>query len=173
VTPRRIAAYVLDVSGLFVVLAPLTFGLARILYPGGPSDPQLSVVILLGFSVPTWAYFTLSDSSTTGATLGKKVLGIRVTACDAVVILPFHRALARTAAKLLPWELAHIFGFTLVDRIPEGLRSGGLFASNLLALIYLAVLFASSGRRTLHDFVASTEVVPARGGPPRHRPPTA
>lgn len=162
-TLRRIGAYLLDIAALFIVLAPLTFGVASLFYPRGPGPSQLSIAILLGFSIPAWAYFTFSDASQSGATLGKRILGIAVRTREGTAALPFLRALARTAIKLLPWELAHLFAFTFAERLPEASRALGLIASNVLAASYLALLGANAGRRTLHDFVAATEVRSARG----------
>jgi RDD family protein len=71
----------------------------------------------LNFSVPTWMYFVLSDSSARGATVGKSLLGLRVTRVNDGSV-GMARALGRTAIKLMPWETTHLsaFAFSADDR---------------------------------------------------------
>ena len=79
---RRAGAYVLDVVLLFLVLFPVGQLLHFAMGWQPPSSPwELGVWLasVLNFSVPTWTYFVLSDSSTRGATVGKSLLGLRVT----------------------------------------------------------------------------------------------
>jgi uncharacterized RDD family membrane protein YckC len=110
---RRAGAYVLDVVLLFLVLFPvgqlLRFAIG---WPRASSPTGLGVWLAsaLNFSVPTWTYFVLSESSARGAAVGKSWLG----QCVARVkdgSVGRARALGRTTVKLLPWETTHLSAF--------------------------------------------------------------
>ena len=79
---RRAGAYVLDVVLLFLVLFPvgqlLRFAIGW-QPPSSPTGLGVWLASALNFSLPTWTYFVLSDSSARGATVGKSLLGLRVT----------------------------------------------------------------------------------------------
>ncbi|HSU16349.1 RDD family protein [Longimicrobium sp.] len=164
VLARRVLAYCADVSLLFAVLGPLSFAAAGALDVDAWTGPEVWLAAVLVFSIPTWTYFTVSDASRGGATLGKRLLAVRV-AGDGGGRVPPSRALARTAVKLLPWEMVHLFGF-LLSPVPgemSPLQTAGLAAANLLALAYLAATIRTRGERAPHDRVARTHVerVPA------------
>ncbi len=152
---RRAAAFGLDCLLLFVILGPLTFALQYAFVDGPPSGRQLWVCLVMGFSVPAWAYFIVSDRSRRGATVGKRVFGVRVTT-QAGDYLSVSRAVGRTALKLLPWELVHLSAFAL--SAVTTVQVVGLTASNLLGLTYLVSALVTGGRRSVHDYAASTQV---------------
>ncbi|MBL38506.1 MAG: hypothetical protein CMP07_08860 [Xanthomonadales bacterium] len=155
---RRVLAFMTDILILFAVLGTLGFLIQQAIGYVPTTGPEIWRVLLLNFSIPVWLYFWLSDASARGGTLGKRIFRIRVAA-DGKALGP-ARALARTAIKLLPWELAHLSAFALSSDL-ESLsivQSVGLVASNLLMLVYLWMAFASRGRRSVHDLVASTRV---------------
>jgi uncharacterized RDD family membrane protein YckC len=78
---RRIAAYVVDILLLFAVLAPVGQVILWLLGTMPPqTGPAIGRVILWNFSLPAWLYFILGDQSTSGATLGKRLLRIRASA---------------------------------------------------------------------------------------------
>ena len=158
-TLRRILAYVLDILLLFVVLAPLAILFESMLELRPETGFQIWIAIVVSFSVPVWTYFILSDTSQTGATLGKRIMNVAVRRSDGTSRLTFDRALARTALKLLPWELAHIFGFALVDVLGEQIQAWGLVLANLLTAAYLIICIATGGEKSLHDHVVDTSVV--------------
>jgi len=157
---KRIAAYLIDIVLLFVVLAPLALLVERALGITPQSTFEVWIAAVMSFSIPAWLYFMLSDHSAAGATVGKRLLRLRVTT-DGHGAVSLPRALARTALKLLPWELAHIFGFALAGVVGPGVQNAGLIAANLLVVVYLAVLLLYRGRRSVHDLVVKTQVVPA------------
>jgi uncharacterized RDD family membrane protein YckC len=163
---RRAAAYLLDVVLLFVVLAPLAF---LVQYATGvtPTTPAGTWRLqLLEFSLPAWCYFASSDSSARGATVGKRLFGLRVvTAADHRLTL--GHAVRRTAIKLLPWELAHLSAFALGERFDAltGLQVVGLAVANLLALAWLLAAFVSGGRSSVHDRWLATTVRESAPGP--------
>lgn len=114
---------------------------------------------ILSFSIPVWAYFTLSDASESGASIGKRIMGVHVSSSAHHSKLSLGRALARTALKLLPWELAHVFGFAVADSVGEGMRAAGLIGANVLTLLYFVVFVVTGGRRSIHDLIVGTRVL--------------
>lgn len=165
---RRIAAYLLDILLLFAVLAPLGQVILRLLGRTPSSSPEIALTILWNFSLPVWLYFAAGDCSAGGATLGKRLLRIQVRT-ERGEQVRLGRALARTAVKLLPWELTHISAFALsADLTALGpLQVAGIALANLLALSYLVVAIATGGRRSVHDYLAATAVraAPAADAP--------
>jgi uncharacterized RDD family membrane protein YckC len=158
---RRAAAYFLDIVLLFLVLAPAG-QLARFVvgWPtASPTGLEVWLAAVLNFSVPTWTYFVLSDSSASGATVGKRLLRLRVVRVTGER-LGMARALARTAVKVLPWEMAHFSVFALSAGAADfGLwQVMGLSIANGLAVGYFVVAACTRGRRSVHDYVAATEV---------------
>ncbi len=155
---RRSAAYLLDILILFIVLAPFAYLIESVLGLRPQTSGQVWIAAVLSFSVPVWLYFTLSDASQLGATIGKRIVGVRVIALGDSQTITYSHALARTALKLLPWELAHVFGFALADRVGDIVRSLGLVAANLLVVLYVVVMVIHAGRRSIHDLIAGTQV---------------
>ena len=159
---RRIAAYLLDMLILFGVVAPAGQLILWLLDAAPPrTGPVIARVILWNFSLPAWLYFILGDQSASGATLGKRLLKIQVRDLSGER-LSIGRALARTAVKLLPWELVHVSAFALSADLSQfsPMQIAGLAAANLLTVVYLGVAVATRGRRSVHDYVAGTLVRP-------------
>lgn len=114
----------------------------------------------MSFFIPALLYFVLCDRSVSGATVGKRLLRLRVTA-DAHGAVSLPHALARTMLKLLPWELWYIFYLALESLVGRDVQNAGMIAANVLVVVYLAVLLLYRGRRSVHDLVVKTQVVPA------------
>jgi uncharacterized RDD family membrane protein YckC len=158
---RRAGAYVVDIVLLFLVLFPVgqLVRLAVGWSPASPTGQEVWLVSALNFSLPTWFYFVLSDSSAHGATIGKRLLGLHITRIIGGRV-SMARALARTAVKLLPWEIAHLSAFAL-STDPAGFEFRqvlGLTVANGLTVVYFVVAAGTRGRRSVHDYVAATEV---------------
>jgi len=146
------AAYAIDVALLFAVLAPLAF-VGQWLTGHVPDSPHAAwSVQLLHFSLPAWTYFFAADRSARGATLGKRWLGLRVAAAA--------RARARTALKLLPWELTHLSGFALGEEfgVLTPTQVVGLVLANVLAAAWLLLAAFSRGACSAHDRICGTRV---------------
>jgi uncharacterized RDD family membrane protein YckC len=160
---RRTVAFGLDCAILFVLLAPITFAVHRWLNPGAAAGPELYRALLLGFSLPAWSYFVLSDCSRRGATLGKHLMHIRVRTLKGSRP-SLLRAITRSAAKLAPWELAHLSAFALSSDAARlaPVQIVGLTFANFLWLSYFVAAILSRGCRSLHDYLASTVVRYAR-----------
>lgn len=156
---RRVLAYVLDIALLFLVLGPTGWLIQRALGLAPSTGFQIWLTLLLNFSLPAWSYFAVADASRTGATLGKRWLGLRASRLDGGR-MGRRQALYRTAAKLLPWELVHIAAFALGTRAGDFsmVQVIGLSVANAMMLGYLVCAAFTRGRRSVHDFVAGTVV---------------
>lgn len=76
--------------------------------PSQPSNPWVAQGIgFLAMTLPVVLYFTLCECSRWQATLGKRILALRVTDIDGQR-LPLRCALLRNAIKFAPWEAGHI-----------------------------------------------------------------
>lgn len=135
-TARRSAAFLADWIILFCILAPVGILIGR--FSGAPqpqTGPEVWHMILLTFSAPAWLYFIVSDRSTRGATLGKRVFKLRVAGTTEERV-SLGRAVVRTVIKLLPWELTHLFVFGLSKEL-------GQF--DQIQSVGLAVVYAANG----------------------------
>lgn len=110
---RRLAAYGVDsvVILLYLMLAvpALVYG-ASWPWPDAPWRTQL--LSLLCITLPVAMYFALNEASGRGATLGKRLLGLRVSDMRGGR-LPLGRSLLRSALKFAPWELAHTASYRI------------------------------------------------------------
>lgn len=158
---RRSGAYLFDIALLFLILAPAGL-LVRVAldWPAPSTGPGVWFASWLNFSAPSWAYFAMSDRSSSGKTVGKRVLGLRTVPLDGGR-LGSGRALGRTAVKLLPWEAAHFSAFALSTDLSQFsmAQAVGLAVSNGLAVTYWLTAAWTRGRRSVHDFAAGTEVM--------------
>jgi uncharacterized RDD family membrane protein YckC len=112
-------------------------------------------------TLPVVLYLALSEASQAQATLGKRVLSLRVTATDSRRPT-LARSLVRSALKFAPWELAHAAiwhtpGQPFVSPPAPRNVAGHLIALGLAAW-YAASLFVGDGR-TPYDRVAGTLVL--------------
>ena len=157
-TVLRAAAYGTDVMLLLAVLVPLTFVLQPLLHADPNSGRAMWNGVLMCYSIPTWIYFALGDLSRTGATLGKRLWGIRVHSVRRNSV-SLADAVNRTAIKLLPLELTHLV-FLFADRTDSDHQANAFVVTlaNLLAFIYLVVCTQTQGQRSVHDLVAGTAV---------------
>ena len=156
---RRLAAYAIDITLLAVVLIPVAFGIQQVFGYRPDTGVGVWLASLVEISLPSWAYFTLSDASSGGATFGKRLLGLRASFVDGGRI-GLWPALARTAIKLIPWELTHLTFFALSPQLGTftGLQLGLLWVVYGLFALYLIVALRQRGERSLHELVVGTAV---------------
>ncbi len=161
---RRLVAFALDWIVLFAALV-LPQALIGLLWDGWPllhvDNGRLAWSwVVLTVSLPSWVYFTLGDSSARGATVGKRALRLAVRDAATGGALPRSRGLARTAVKLLPWELTHVMIF-LPSPIGDTLtpfKTAMIVVANGLMLAWLLVPLARPDRRAVHDLAAGSVV---------------
>ena len=160
-------AYLIDCCFVFVIFAitqllifaPVrsVFGITDNWFKSGLNTQLYTIVTI---SIPVWLYFSILESSSWRATIGKRILGIHVVDSISQSQIRFPYSLLRTVIKLLPWELAHL-GNNLPEPIwyakEPGLRIGFVF-SGLLMTGYVVVLCVNSRRQCIHDMLAQTLV---------------
>ena len=118
------------------------------------------LIVFAVLTVPVTVWFAGWEASASGATPGKRLLGLRVltTGGDR---LAWPRSLLRTALKLtLPWELAHTAVWNML--VWPGNRAAAvdmllLGVANAVIVVDVVLLFVGS-RRALHDRIAGTFV---------------
>ncbi len=110
VARRRALAFLADWT-VIAVWGGALFGLVMVATAGRPqppSSPWLGQILgFLTMTVPTLLYFAVFESSRFEATLGKRLLGLRV--CDLHgQRLRFGSAILRNGLKFVPWEAGHL-----------------------------------------------------------------
>lgn len=117
----------------------------------------------LALTLPVILYFAISEASRRGATIGKRLMGLRVSTTDGRRVT-LARSLARSALKFAPWEIAHTAIWQVPGRLfvaePGPWNLAGYCLGLLLAASYVATLFHGR-RRTPYDRVSGTTVVRA------------
>lgn len=158
---RRMAAYIADICILATGVMATQLGL-QAATNGFPfnqfkTGQQIEAWILATVSLPSWLYFILQERSHAQATLGKRLLGLRVTDLQGKRI-GLGRATLRTAVKFFPWELTHLSLMLPVpiwwDKQP-GVRPG-LIAADILLVVYLGAVLLTPRKQSIDDLVAGT-----------------
>jgi uncharacterized RDD family membrane protein YckC len=160
--PPRLAAWTVDAFVLAVAIAVVHGGIflarGKLLFePASPLEWELFLFTTV--SLPCWCYFASSEGSSRMATLGKRVLGLRVVDVYGSRI-GTARAWLRTAVKLAPWEVAHValcFPEPVFVTRHLGYRPA-LFVAYALAGLYLAAAMLTLKKQSVHDLAAGTYV---------------
>jgi uncharacterized RDD family membrane protein YckC len=162
---RRLAAFAVDWLVIAAYAAVLSLLASPVLRPAFTRTAWQSEG--LGFTLltlPVVLYVAGSEASSWHASIGKRLLRLRVTAGSAP--MTWRRSLVRSAVKFVPWELGHFVVwhvFVLPDRIGRTAGPALLVAANLLPLVYLGCLFVGAGR-TPYDAASGTAVEIASRG---------
>jgi uncharacterized RDD family membrane protein YckC len=155
-----IAAYLVVLAGTSLVVLASSLGKAYTAAWSTPWSGELAGFLLL--TMPVILYFAILESTPTGATLGKRALGLRVLNLNGGP-LEFGHALLRSAVKFLPWELSHFtvwqlfYGTSKHVTLPiwAGATIGVVY---LLVAAYLMTLFVGRSHRTIYDRIAGSRV---------------
>lgn len=128
-----------------------------------PNRSELSAFLML--VLPVILYFAILESSPWQATVGKRILGLRVTGV-AGGRLSVSRALARSLLAFAPWELTHaclwrIPGWPLAPAPPAPIIVAGLTLVWVVLAVYLTSMLLSKKRQTLYDMLTSAYVITA------------
>ena len=164
---RRLFAYWIDMTLLYAVLVGIQVGLTA-LTDGAivnwfelRNNPFLTYGwIFLVISLPMWLYFILNESGHRQATLGKSLLGLKVTDMDGNR-LDVTTATWRTACKLAFFEIGHLsflLPTPLFDESNPSFRVGFAIVIALM-VVYFAVTLFTPRRQSLHDLIVKTLVV--------------
>lgn len=168
-TVRRLTAYLIDSLVLFVGVL-VTHGLIYALglnpianrITAGESFVgwQLHLWVFATVSVPFWMYFARLHSSAWQATLGQRLMGMRVTTTTGER-LGFARALVRAIVMLIPFEWNHIVLLQLAPMdgsAPSPIFWAGYACTWVLIVAYLGLMFFNPHRQSVHDVLAQTRV---------------
>jgi uncharacterized RDD family membrane protein YckC len=167
---KRLVALLIDYC-VIVLYAVCLFGLAIAFYThmfGGP--PDLNVIgraksQALGFvtlTVPIGVYLFLTESGKRHATFGKRAMKLVVASVKAKNVTK-KQILIRTIVKLLPWEIAHTFVWQVTYYTQQGGTPplwvmAGLTVSNVLPVVYVAIVLFRKDHCGPHDLTAGTIV---------------
>jgi uncharacterized RDD family membrane protein YckC len=171
---RRCIAYALDCLLAFLVTIVLFQGLTWLLTQGAWWNnlrTWITVQSWIVFSVvlPTWLYFSLAEASPWQATLGKRLLGLRVTDMNGKRLSLPH-AFLRNFLKLIPWIFVHIAlfapspsGLSVLGQLPRSMNWWWSFlvTADVLTFLYLLTPLFTGGQRSIHDLLNATCVTRA------------
>ncbi len=157
---RRTGAFLLDILIIFGICAPTGYLIQHLIGNSPETGSAIWLTVLVNFSLPTWIYFVLGDRSKKGKTVGKRLFKLKVIARTSERI-GWGRAFARTAIKLLPWEMIHFSAFALSNEPGTftGVQYIGLATGNSLAFVYFMASVFSQGKRSIHDLALGTEIM--------------
>jgi uncharacterized RDD family membrane protein YckC len=162
---RRIAAWLVDWL-CFLVWLGLLAAVGIPLYLSGVtgqwSAATTNVVAALVTAVPLTVFLAVLESGAGQATVGKRVLGLRVVGARGGERLSFAAALTRNALKIaVPWTIGHAAAIGLVGAPEVGPGLAVLTAAAyVLPIVYVITLFAGEGR-TPYDRAGGARVVRA------------
>src|SRR3972149_1572948 len=173
---KRLAAYLIDIIVLNIAVLALGYILLVLVVtntPGNASAMGYGLGYILGLIIPglLWLYFSLMESSSKQAPLGKMVLGIIVT--DHVGgRISKGRAMGRNLAKVILSFILFMGVFTPIDYFTaekqalEEQTLRGITIFSLFMIIAGLPGFIKAGftakKRALHDIMAGTLVVVKR-----------
>ena len=164
---RRLLAYWIDITLLYAVLVGIQFGFVAL--TGGVVNNWIAAQhmgiltwgwIFLTISLPMWLYFILNESGPRQATLGKLLLGLKVTNLDGNR-LTVTTSIWRTVCKLAFFEIGHLsflFPAPLFDEPNPSFRVG-IVILIVLMLVFFAVTFITPRKQSVHDLIVKTLVV--------------
>lgn len=141
----------------------VVFGAVMLVASGNPRRPDnpwsAQAVSFLTMTMPVILYFAVCESSSTRASLGKRVLGL-VVSREMGERLPLGAAFLRNAAKFAPWEMGHTVAQQAVFSGDSGLPAWvwGPGAIAFLGPVWWIVALLVQGR-TPYDRWASAVVV--------------
>ena len=169
--PIRSIAYLVDCAIAFAFFALTQLLVFRPLREALGLDEQwfrsginTELYTLLTVSLPIWLYFAICEQSRWQATVGKRLMKVKVSSATSQKPIRFSVSLLRTVVKLLPWEIAH-----LSNNLPEplwysaqpGFRLGFALVGVLMGL-YMAMVTLTKKRQGLHDLLTRTVVLKDR-----------
>ena len=163
---RRIAAYGLDCALLLLCFVPWQAALyfvnpiiAIIRSGQQPTANQMHAWVFATITVPTFLYFALMLRSSRQATVGMRLLKLRVEDKNGGMV-GLGQALLRSSLMLIPFELNHTFMFHLG---PRGGPPSVVFFISIVAVwvvisVYIASMLWTQRHQSVHDLVAGTVV---------------
>jgi uncharacterized RDD family membrane protein YckC len=148
-----IGVYILFLFGVGIGIYAVSGGIALLASP-----IAMNILAFITIIMPVVLYFSLQESSTYQATLGKRWAKIKVVNLQGTRLSTWQ-TLLRSAIKFLPWQLAHMsviymrFGYNSPIFMIEAL------ISQVLVIVYIVFLWFSKRHQTPYDLIAGTYVV--------------
>lgn len=164
---RRLSAYILDCLLLAFAIALCQAALyiinplIAILRSGHqPTPNQVHAWVFATVTIPSLLYFALTVRSSRQATVGMRLLKLKVADVHGNRI-GFAQALLRSAVLLIPFELNHIVIFHLGPRggPPSSVFWLGIAGMWMVTVVYLYSIPLTRRRQSVHDLVAGTVVL--------------
>jgi len=162
----RVGAYIIDCVILFVGLIVWQAALYVVnpliaIFRSGqqPTGTQLQLWVFATATIPFLLCFALMLRSARQATLGMRLLKLKVIDVDGGCI-GFGQTLLRSSVMLIPFELNHtvIFHLSPRDVPPSTTFWLGLIGVWTVIAIYIASILLTTRRQSVHDLVAGTAV---------------
>ena len=158
---RRAKAYAIDMAvyaGVAAAMLPVGFLLSR----AGIGESQTAVIAVSAVP-PAIATAIATRSEAKGATIGKRMVGLKVEDADGAAV-PVGRALIRNALKIaVPWQAGHIVTIsTVYGRWDD--PDAWLIAATVVCYGMIGLGLWGIARRsglTVHDIVGQSQVVSA------------
>lgn len=124
-----------------------------------PTGGQLHRWVFATATLPFLLYFAVTQSSTHHATVGMRMLNLKVATLRGMP-LSFKQALVRCMIMLVPFELNHAVLFHLMPRNGKVTPAFVLGYSGVCAIIaaYVAAIPCTKRHQSVHDLVAGTLV---------------
>lgn len=168
---KRLKAFLFDYLLIFIYIILLTGGNFGLILATGTLDKispffaspvGKDLIAFLTLVLPVILYFSLQESSPSGATWGKRKVGLMVVD-EKGEKLSFGKAFLRSAIKFIPWQVAHTSIYQLYtasqnDEQPT-LGTVGIILTYLLVGLYLAAALISKQNRTPYDWAAGFFVI--------------
>ena len=166
---RRTIAYLIDSLFAFIVFVVVmqTFFFVPIRHLIIGSDDwfrsgwNTEVYTLVTMSFPTWLYFSLFETFTWQATIGKHLLKLKTLDKISGNRITLFQAIVRTLVKLAPWEIAHLTNNLPVPMLydPNPSFRIGFIVVPILIMLYVILASVTQNRQSLHDLIAKTVVI--------------
>lgn len=144
-----IVLYACTLFGIMIVLA--SQGLVML----GPMYPlKGQLVAFLTLTLPVVLYYVIMECSTRHASIGKRIMKIRVSGSTGSIVL-------RNVIKFLPWEFAHagILWVNYIGHVETPLWIWALLILPQLAVAaYLVSIILTRGERSVYDIISGAHV---------------
>lgn len=153
------------IAGWFALLTGVGAAV-RAMAPAGQAAPPVEVPVLatdlavfVMTVLPVGLYLAAGEAGAHQASWGRRRAGLRVVTADGG--RPSVRQVAaRTAVKLLPWQLAHIAVARLILGADDPVVTWTTYGLSLaIPLLSVTMALRDPRQRALHDRVAGTRVV--------------
>lgn len=117
------------------------------------------IVGFISLTLPVFLYFYLTEKSKAAATLGKRVLKIKVKSLHSSGSI-----FMRNFIKFLPWEIAHVGGHWMGYYTNHAIDPPlwvwiVLIIPQLTVLYYMFSIVRTKGDSSLYDRIAGTEII--------------